>query len=331
MAKAKDITILKETVAPGESKTINMEIARLHTMTKLKIPIIVERAKTDGPVVLFTAGLHGDEINGVEIVRQLITRKINKPAIGTIICIPIINVFGFVIKNREFPDGRDLNRVFPGSKKGSLASRFAYYLLQEVIPHVDYCIDFHAGGAARFNAPQIRIVPNNEELKRLSDVFNAPFTLYSKNIAGSFRNSCDKLGVKMLLFEGGKSLDINNEITQHGVEGAKRFLEHFGMLNPKKTAKEAPAPSIYIEKSSWIRARHSGLFQNRIEAGHYVEKGDLIACITDPFGKFEQKVKAPNAGYIINSNDAPIVFQGDAIFHISQELKNDQERTPPEI
>jgi predicted deacylase len=331
MAKAKDITILKETVAPGESKTINMEIARLHTMTKLKIPIIVDRAKADGPVVLFTAGLHGDEINGVEIVRQLITRKINKPAIGTIICIPIINVFGFVNKNREFPDGRDLNRVFPGSKTGSLASRFAYYLLKEVIPHVDYCIDFHAGGAARFNVPQIRIVPNNEELKRLSDVFNAPFTLYSKNIAGSFRNSCDKLGVKMLLFEGGKSLDINNEITQHGVDGAKRFLEHFGMLNPKKKAKEAPAPSIYIEKSSWVRARHSGLFQNKINAGQYVERGDVIACITDPFGKFEQKVKAPNSGYIINSNDAPIVFQGDAIFHISQELKNDQERTSPEI
>src|SRR5690606_20696067 len=147
MAKQKEITILKESILPGESKTINMEIARLHTMTKLKIPIIVERSKTDGPVVLFTAGLHGDEINGIEIVRQLIVRKINKPKIGTIICIPIINVFGFVNQRREFPDGRDLNRVFPGSKNGSLASRFAYYLMQEVIPHIDYCIDFHAGGA----------------------------------------------------------------------------------------------------------------------------------------------------------------------------------------
>lgn len=320
MAKPKDITILKETVLPGESKTINMEIARLHTMTKLKIPIIVERAKADGPVVLFTAGLHGDEINGVEIVRQLIVRKINKPAKGTIICIPIINVFGFVNKSREFPDGRDLNRVFPGSKNGSLASRFAYYLLTEVIPHVDYCVDFHAGGAARFNAPQVRIVPGNEELKRLSDVFNAPFTLFSKNIAGSFRNSCDKLGVKMLLFEGGKSLDINDGITQEAVQGAKRLLEYFGMLNPKKRAHIPQGRSIYIEKSGWVRAKHSGLFQSKVHAGKFVEKGEMIACITDPFGKFEQKVKAPNSGYIINSNDAPIVFQGDAIFHISQEV-----------
>lgn len=320
MARQSTITILKEDVLPGESKTITMEIARLHTMTKLKIPIIVERSKTDGPVVLFTAGLHGDEINGIEIVRQLIVRKINKPHVGTIICIPVINVFGFVNKSREFPDGRDLNRVFPGSKTGSLASRFAYYLLKEVIPNVDYCIDFHAGGASRFNAAQIRIVPNNDELKQLSDVFNAPFTLYSKNITGSFRSSCDKLGVKMLLFEGGKSLDINDGITQQGVEGAKRFLQHFGMLSTRKKAQEAPAPSIYIRKSGWIRAKHSGLFQNKTVAGQLVQKGETIACITDPFGKFEHKVKAKDAGYIINSNDSPIVYQGDAIFHISQEL-----------
>lgn len=320
MAQQRSITILKEAVLPGESKTITMEIARLHTMTKLKIPIIVERAKTDGPVVLFTAGLHGDEINGIEIVRQLIVRKINKPVTGTVICIPVINVFGFVNKNREFPDGRDLNRVFPGSKTGSLASRFAYYLLKEVIPNVDYCIDFHAGGASRFNAAQIRIVPNNPELKKLADVFNAPFTLYSKNINGSFRNSCDKLGVKMLLFEGGKSLDINHDITQEGVEGAKRFLQHFGMLNPRKKAKERGGESVYIEKSGWIRAKHSGLFQNKANAGQRVEKGDIIACITDPFGKFEHKVKAPNSGYIINSNDSPIVYQGDAIFHITQQI-----------
>lgn len=321
MAQHRTLTILDEEIKPGESRTINMEIARLHTMTKLKIPIIVERSKIDGPVVLFSAGLHGDEINGIEIVRQIIVRKINKPKIGTIICIPVINVFGFVNKNREFPDGRDLNRVFPGSKNGSLASRFAYYLLTEVIPNVDYCIDFHAGGASRFNAPQIRIVPNNPELKKLSDVFNAPFTLYSKNINGSFRNSCDKLGIKMLLFEGGKSLDINDGITQHGIQGVKRFLQHFGMLNPAKKAPVAINDTIYIESSTWIRARYSGLLQNKTKPGEFVEKGDVIACITDPFGKFEKKVKAPNTGYIINSNDSPIVYQGDAIFHISQTVQ----------
>ncbi len=313
----KDITIFNERIQPGESKTIKMEIAKLHTMTKLRIPIIVERSKFKGPTVLFSAGLHGDEINGVEIVRKLITSKINVPTIGTIICIPVINVFGFVNQTREFPDGRDLNRVFPGSKAGSLASRFAYYILNEIIPHVDYAVDFHAGGASRFNAAHIRIVPDNPELKELADVFQAPFTLYSKNITGSFRNSCDKLGVKMLLFEGGKSIDINDEITKQGVEGAKRLLAHLEMLNPKKKIIQPDKKTVYIEKSGWMRAKHSGLFHGITKIGSYVEKGQLLATISDPYGKFEHKIKAQNSGYIINVNDAPIVFQGDAIYHIS--------------
>lgn len=323
MTASKPLVILKETILAGESKTINMEIAKLHTMNKLKIPIIVERSKLDGPTVLFTACLHGDEINGTEIVRQLIVQKINKPKRGTIICIPIINIFGFINKTREFPDGRDLNRVFPGSKTGSLASRFAYYILKDIIPHVDYAIDFHAGGASRFNAPQIRIVPENPELKQLSDVFNAPFTLYSKNISGSFRNSCDKLGVKMLLFEGGKSLDINEEVTNDAIEGTKRFLDHLDMLNPRKKANIKSKKPIYIEKSNWVRAKYSGMFHGMVKIGSFIKKGDLIATISDPYGKVEHKMKAPHDGFVINVNDAPIVYQGDAIFHVSTHLESE--------
>jgi hypothetical protein len=323
MTALKPLVILKETILAGESKTINMEIAKLHTMTKLKIPIIVERSKLDGPTVLFTACLHGDEINGTEIVRQLIVQKINKPKRGTIICIPIINIFGFINKTREFPDGRDLNRVFPGSKTGSLASRFAYYILKDIIPHVDYAIDFHAGGASRFNAPQIRIVPENKELKKLSDVFNAPFTLYSKNISGSFRNSCDKLGVKMLLFEGGKSLDINDAVTKEAIDGTKRFLAYLDMLDTRKKIISDENKTIYIEKSNWVRAKHSGMFHGLTAIGSFVKKGDLLATISDPYGKVEHKVKAPHAGFIINVNDAPIIYQGDAIFHVSTQLENE--------
>lgn len=318
--ETRNITILKETILPGESKTINMEIAKLHTMTKLKIPIIVERSKFEGPTILLSAGLHGDEINGIEIVRQIITQKINKPKIGTIICIPVINVFGFLNQTREFPDGRDLNRVFPGSKTGSLASQFAHSILTEIIPLVDYAIDFHAGGASRFNAPQIRIVPDNSDLKALSDVFNAPFGLFSKNIAGTFRNSCDKLNVKMLLFEGGKSIDINDEITKEGVEGTKRVLEHFKMLNSRKKTSITEKKTLYIAKSSWIRAKYSGLFHGLTKVGSLVVKGQILATISDPYGKVEHKLKAPNSGYIINVNDAPIVYQGDAIYHISTEI-----------
>ena len=311
------IVIFGESIIPGESKTINVEIARLHTTTKLNIPVIVRRSKIDGPVVLFSAGIHGDEINGVEIVRQLVHKKINRPKKGTIICIPIINVYGFVNKSREFPDGRDLNRVFPGSKTGSLASRFAFHILTEIMPIVNYAVDFHAGGASRFNAPQIRISPSNPELKLLADVFNAPFTLYSRNIIGSFRNSSERMDVKMLLFEGGKSLDINNAIADEGINGAKRLLSHLDMLDPKHTIIRQKSNTIYIEKSGWIRAKCSGLLHDYNTIGTFVQKGTTLATITDPYGKFERKVKAPNDGYVINANHSPIVYEGDAIYHLS--------------
>jgi predicted deacylase len=321
MKNTRPITILGEDILPGQSKTIDMEIAKMHNTAKLKIPIIVQRSKIDGPIVLFTAGIHGDEINGVEIVRQLITKKINKPKKGTIICIPIINMFGFINMSRQFPDGRDLNRVFPGTKKGSLASRFAYHILTEIMPLVDYAVDFHAGGASRFNAPQIRLAPNNPELKELADVFNAPFSLFSRNIAGSFRNASQKLNVKMLLFEGGKSLDINESIADAGVDGVKRILAHLDMLDSKHILEKQEKNTIYIEKSGWIRAKCSGLLHDQNTIGSFVKKGTVLAIITDPFGKFERKIKAPNDGYIINANLSPIVYQGDAIYHISKTLE----------
>lgn len=328
MRTIKPITLFGEIILPGESRTINVEIARLHTTTKLSIPIIVRRSKIEGPVILFSAGIHGDEINGIEIVRQIINKKINKPKRGTIICIPIINIYGFVNRSREFPDGRDLNRSFPGSKKGSLASRFAFHILNEVMPVVDYAIDFHAGGAGRFNAPQIRLTENDPELKFLADSFNAPFTLYSKNITGSFRNSSSKMNVKMLLFEGGKSLDINKAVANEGINGVKRVLAHLAMLDPKHSIPPSENKTIYIDKSNWIRAKCSGMFQDNNTVGTFVKKGTVLAIITDPFGKFERKIKAPNDGYVINSNQSPIVYQGDAIFHLSSSLVPENDNLP---
>jgi uncharacterized protein len=325
MKNTKPIMLFGEIILPGENRTINVEIARLHTTTKLNIPIIVRRSKLEGPVVLFSAGIHGDEINGIEIVRQLVHKKINKPKKGTIICIPIINIYGFVNRSRDFPDGRDLNRVFPGSKKGSLASRFAYHILTEVMPIVEYAVDFHSGGASRFNAPQIRLTQNNAELKALADAFNAPFTLYSKNIAGSFRNSSEKMNVKMLLFEGGKSLDINDSVANVGVNGAKRLLAHLDMLDPKQTIEKPTKESIYIDKSGWLRAKCSGLLNDNDTVGNFVKKGTVLGIITDPFGKFERKVKAPNDGYVINANHSPIVYEGDAIYHMSNTIDLDAE------
>jgi predicted deacylase len=315
------LKILDEVILPGETKTLNLEIARLHNATRLKIPVIVSRAKEDGPTVLLSAGLHGDELNGVDIVRQIVHSGINIPQRGTIICIPVVNIFGFINKTREFPDGRDLNRMFPGSKTGSLAGQFAYHLVSHILPHVDYAIDFHAGGQSRFNAPQLRIASNQEELLELAQIFRPPFLLYSAQISGSFRNACAKKGIKMLLFEGGKSLDINSEVSTMGVEGTKRFLEHFGMLRKNFTTSVVEKEMITITNSVWVRAKKSGLLHDQVAIGTYVTKGSVLAEISDPYGKENSAIKAPNSGYVINVNDAPIVYQGDAVFHLSKTLK----------
>lgn len=321
MTQTESFHILDKEVLPGETKTVNLKIAQLHTMTELKIPIIVSHSDIKGPVVLLSAGLHGDEFNGIETVRQIIRKKVNRPKRGTIICIPVINVFGFVNQSREFPDGRDLNRVFPGSREGSLASQFAYNLMEHIIPLVDFVLDFHAGGRSRFNAPQLRIEENQPDLELLADAFQAPFLLYSKNIEGSFRESCDRLGKKYLLFEGGKSLDINPKIVQEAISGTLRFLNYLDMVKPDFEIFPAEHPMIYIEDSHWIRADLSGLFQSMAPTGTFVEEGQTIAWITDPYGSVEKPVISPVAGYIINENQGPIAFQGDAIFHISTKLK----------
>lgn len=315
------LNILGDEIKPGESKEVDFDVAHLHTASAVNVPIIIERSKTPGPTVLFTAGVHGDEVNGVEIVRQLIAKGINKPKSGTIICIPIINIFGFLNLKREFPDGRDLNRVFPGSKNGSLASRVAHKLMTEIIPHVDYIIDFHTGGSGRFNAPQIRIEKSDSQLNTLARVFGAPFILHSKYIKKSFRSSCNKLGKPLLLFEGGKSIHIDEVITNHGVVGSKRVLDHLGMLNSKFVVFAPKTDCVMIAESKWIRAKYSGMFKVAVNIGSKALKGDLLGYITDPYGKMNYFVKADISGYVITINESPTVYQGDALFNISTKLE----------
>ncbi|MGB3606746.1 MAG: succinylglutamate desuccinylase/aspartoacylase family protein [Psychroserpens sp.] len=321
--KTEDVLdILGTKIKKGESATVSFNVAKLHTQNTIDVPIIIERSKKPGPTVLITAGIHGDEINGVEIVRQIISKGINKPKRGTIICVPVINVFGFIHMDREFPDGRDLNRVFPGIQGGSLASRVAFKLVTEVLPHADFVMDFHTGGADRFNAAQVRIIDEEPTLKELAKVFGAPFVLYSNNLSKSFRNTCHKLGIPILLFEGGKSFHIDNAITNSGVNGAKRVLDHLEMLNRKFKVSLPKNPCVFITDSKWIRASHSGMFKPIVAINTYVAIDDVLGHITDPYGSFNHFVKAKNEGYVFNINQSPIIYQGDAIFHISTEIEN---------
>lgn len=309
--------ILGEDIAAGESREISFHVAKLHNRTRVDVPVIINRSKKPGPVVLFTAGIHGDEVNGVEIVRQLIAKGINKPKKGTIICIPVINIFGFLNKTRELPDGRDLNRVFPGSSSGSLASQVAYKLMNEIIPQVDFIVDHHTGGAGRFNAPQVRIIKENDQLKEWSKAYGAPFVVFTKKIPKSFRSACDKLNIPILLFEGGKSGHIDTKVTNTGVNGAKRILSYLGMLRSNFKVSIPKKSIIFIEDSKWLRAKTSGLFKSSVKLNSKVSKGTILGYITDAYGKFNRSIKADCDGYIININENPIVYKGDALFRIS--------------
>lgn len=320
MNKREKITILGEDIVPGHKRILNLDIARLHTHSKIEIPVIIERAKTDGPVLLLNAAIHGNELNGVEIVRELIARKYTRPDKGMVICIPTLNIFGYINQSREFPDGKDLNRVFPGSKNGSLASIFAYHLMTEIIPHVDYIIDFHTGGARRFNSSQIRISKNDDEQLQLAKIFNPRFIVYAGQREKSFRQEARKVGKKVLLFEGGKTLDFNQRITRRGLYGTLKLMQHLGMRDFSTELEEVKnLPSIIITSSVWIRAKQGGLFRFFVKDGNHVEKGEVIGTISDPYGRVEYKIKIPQSGYIIGLNHTPVVYKGDALLHLGFE------------
>ncbi|MFT6066352.1 MAG: putative deacylase, partial [Polaribacter sp.] len=247
----KPFILLGKLIPEGKRTVIDLKIAKLHTRTTVNVPVIIERSNNPGPVVLLLAGIHGDETNGVGIVREIINLKLNKPKTGTIICIPVFNIFGYLIQTREFPDGRDLNRMFPGTVNGSLASQFAYQFTKEIAPLVDFVIDFHTGGGERDNIAQIRCSKNDEKALELAKVFNPPMIVFSENISKSLRDTLHKMGKTVLLFEGGKSNDLNPTIINEGVNGTKNVLIRLGLIEGEITVRETP---VFVHKAKWLRS-----------------------------------------------------------------------------
>ncbi|MCE7862558.1 MAG: succinylglutamate desuccinylase [Bacteroidetes bacterium CHB5] len=312
----KDVTIAGQHIRPGEFKEIIINIARLPSRTQIDTPIYAFRGLEDGPVLALTAGMHGDEINGMEIVRRILDLGYNRVKRGTVICMPIINIYGFLNYSREVPDGKDVNRSFPGSKNGSLASRVAYHITHDIIPYIDYGIDFHTGGAMRTNYPQIRCVMADEKNVELAHAFHAPFTIDSPFRPHSIRQQAAKLGKNIIVYEGGESLRFDQQAIEDGIAGTLRLMKHLHMID------EAPAPkeaNKIIWNSSWARAQHAGLFQSTIKSGDLVNKGQTVGTITDPFGEFKETVKSPSTGYVVGLNNHPVVNAGDALLHIGMD------------
>lgn len=303
-------------VEPGQDKLIKLKIARLPTYTNIDLPVRIIRSKNPGPVLLLSGGLHGDEINGIEIVRRLLANNLLKPIKGSVIAIPLVNIYGFIQNVRGVPDGKDINRSFPGSKTGSLAKLVAYTIMNEIIPKINYGIDFHTGGANRANLPQIRCtfdIPKNLELAK---AFAPPVILHSGLINKSFRKAVHQKKKHILVYETGESLRLDETGIKIAIDGTLRIMQHLGM----STSAPPPGLTEIFKKSHWSRASYAGLFNPKIKIGDNIKKNQLLGHITDPFGQESFRIKSRYPGKVIGLNYNPVVHKGDALIHIASNI-----------
>ena len=278
-------------VLPGEKTVIGLNVGSLPSDTKIYINVFVFRGEEPGPVILVLGGVHGDEINGIEIVRRSIESGVFKQIIkGTVIAIPLLNVFGFINFSRDVHDGKDVNRSFPGNSKGSLASRVAYAITSEVLPLVDFGIDFHTGGKGRFNYPQVRFTKGSDESLKLAKIFGAPYILEKPVINKSLRKVSGRMNTPMIVYEAGESQRLDGEGINIGFDGILNLMRVNEMIDPVKS--EALKRQVLIHKSAWIRASASGIFTWIKKSGDYVEAGEPLGSIKDVFVAREQIISS---------------------------------------
>lgn len=314
----KSISIGKETIAPGEHQRVTISIDRLPTGTLIDIPIYVFNSDQPGPTVLVQAGLHGDEINGIEIVRRMLQEDRFHVQRGAVIAVPILNIFGFIHFSRDVPDGKDVNRSFPGSRSGSMASRLAYHYTSQILHQVDFAIDLHTGGALRHNYPQVRYTEDYPESRQLADVFQAPFMFPSRLIRGSFRNAARKINIPVVVFEAGESMRFDEYAILEGMQGILNVLYHFEMV-PRIDPMYAEAHnSILLLERKWLRAPTAGMFIPEVRNGSEVRKGQEMGIVTDTYSRKSKAINAPFDGYIVCINHQAVVNQGEALFHVGK-------------
>ena len=299
-------------VSAGFRKTFEVPLMKLPTGSSLSLPITVVNGIDPGPVVFLSAAIHGDELNGVEVIHQLMSSISARSMRGTIIAVPVVNVLGFVNESRYMPDGRDLNRHFPGSSRGSLASRVANIFMKNVANHCELGIDFHTGTNHRGNLPQVRADLDDPEVRELAMAFGAPVVLHARVRDGSLREAASG---RVLLFEGGEAHRFEPEIVQAGVDGTLRVLAAKGMIDDAPPANRI---SFCSRSSSWVRARRSGVLRLEASLGDHVAKGDIVGRIGGTTPGKSLRVIAPAAGIIIGLTRNPILNQGDPIVHIAE-------------
>lgn len=322
MTKREPFVIAGQSVEAGTRKTIEIPVSTLSDHTPVTLSAHIIHGRHDGPVTFVSAGIHGDEVIGVEIVRRMLRSKNLKSLKGTLIVVPIVNTFGFLNHSRYLPDRRDLNRCFPGSPHGSLGSRLAYIFLNEIVARCTLGIDLHSAAVNRINLPQVRVSANNRVTMRLAKAFGAPVILTSALRDGSLRQESKRIGVDVLLYEAGEGMRFDEMSVRAGVAGILRVLKETGMLPRAGIAAPKAAPLICSD-SHWMRAPAGGLLRMYKAEGDVVAQGDVVAAISDPFGEGETEVASRYAGIIVGRAVVPIVHEGDALFHIADVKSGD--------
>lgn len=303
------------TVKAGSRAQVEIPVSRLITGAEMAIPVVALHGKSDGPSVWISAAIHGDEINGVEIVNQVLAQLDPKTMSGTVIAVPVVNLYGFITGDRYLPDRRDLNRSFPGSKKGSLAGRLAHLFMSEIVERCDFGMDLHTASDHRTNLPQIRSDLDAPRIRELAEVFGAPVMLHSKSkTTGTLRRAATRSGAGVLLYEAGEPWRFNGDAISMGVAGVRRVLDHLEIATYEG---DPPGPVVECRSSTWIRAAKSGIAHLTVQAGDTVEAKQSLGTIDDAFGKRRSTIRASRNGIIIGQLLYPMVNQGDALVHIA--------------
>jgi len=302
-------------VQPGRRITVDLPVSTLSNHTHVTLPVHVVHGEEKGPVMFLSGAIHGDEIQGVEIIRRILTHPALQTLRGTLLAVPIVNSFGFLNHTRYMPDRRDLNRSFPGSDRGSLASLVADIFFREVVLRSQYGVDFHTAALHRTNLPQVRLAPDEPELLKMAQAFAPPVILVSKLRERSLRLSAGEAGVKVLLYEGGEALRFDEVAIDAAVRGTLRVMAHLGMVEPTS---RPVGQTVFSDASSWVRAPESGILHTTRRIGDRVGKGEVVGVVADPLGQASLPLFTEFDGIIVGRTNLPLVNRGDAVFHIAR-------------
>lgn len=303
-------------ILPGQSAEMRLEASELYTAEPLAVPVTVVRGLRPGPTLFLTAAVHGDELNGVAIIRDLLIDQDFAELAGTLIALPVVNVPGFLHQSRTLPDNRDLNRSFPGSSHGSFSARLAHRVFQDVIRVSDYGIDFHTAGGDRANYPHVRADLSARRVAELAAAFGTPVVIHGQGPAGALRRAAAGAGVPTIVYEAGSSRVFERRFIDQGLAGALNVLRHLGMLDGAPVA--TPPLRLEVRKSTWLRASAGGILDLKVSLGEAVGRGQVISVNTNPFGRERSQLVSPAGGIVIGLTRSPLVHPGDAICHLAR-------------